>query len=113
ELTCGRIQNGLKPADISQEVVHYHAYKINFVGARRPDAYTHSDKRSWYHNYFLGNDPAKWKGGVGLYRQVLQQGIYKGIDLTMYSYDTTLKYDFVVAPGADPAQIVLGFDGVQ
>ena len=28
------------------------------------------EKISFYHNYFLGNDPAKWAGGVPIFHQL-------------------------------------------
>ncbi len=68
---------------------------------------------SYYHNYFIGNDPARWAGNVRLFRDVFVQGIYNGVDLKVYSSGSKiLKYDLVVAAGTDPGQIALLFDGV-
>jgi hypothetical protein len=39
--------------------------------------------------------------------------VYDGIDLVFYSQGNNLEYDFVVAPGADPKQIHMAFDGVD
>jgi hypothetical protein len=35
-------------------------------------------------NYFIGNDPAKWRSGVPTYAKVKYEGIYPGIDLVYY-----------------------------
>jgi hypothetical protein len=39
--------------------------------------------------------------------------VYPGIDLVYYGRPRGLEYDFVVAPGADPATIALAFDGSE
>lgn len=111
DLTCGSKKD--QSSDVSKEKVNYHAYKVNFVGASNAVKYTTSLKRKQYSNYFIGNDKSKWVGNVGEYGVVEQKNIYKGIDLKIYSSSSSsLKYDFVVAAGADPNQINLGFEGV-
>jgi gliding motility-associated-like protein len=98
--------------DHTKEMVRYHAYRVNFLGANTNIKYQETNKRSVYHNYFLGNDPSKWASKVGLYGKVVQENVYNGIDVAVYSKGNSLKYDFVVAPGANPAQVVLSFEGV-
>ena len=41
--------------------------------------------------------------GVGQFARVRQAGVYDGIDLEFYGNQQRLEYDFLVAPGADPA----------
>ncbi len=60
-------------------------------------------------NYFIGNDPGKWRTDVANYAKVRQQSVYPGIDLIYYGNPRQLEYDFVVSPGADPEQIRLHF----
>jgi hypothetical protein len=62
-------------------------------------------------NYFIGNDPASWRTNVPTYAKVKFEGVYPGIDLVYYGNQGQLEYDFVVAPGVDPNQIRLKFDG--
>jgi hypothetical protein len=62
-------------------------------------------------NYLLGNDTAKWHTGVPTYGRVRYAGIYPGVDLIYYGNQRQLEYDFLVAPGGDPAHIRLHFDG--
>ncbi len=65
-------------------------------------------------NYFKGSDPAQWRTNVPTYGQVKYQHIYPGIDLVFYgSSQQQLEYDFIVAPGADPSQIALDFEGAD
>jgi len=60
-------------------------------------------------NYFVGSDPAKWRGNIPTYRKVRYPSVYPGIDLVYYGNQRQLEYDFLVAPRADPAAIRLRF----
>ncbi|MDR3678066.1 MAG: SBBP repeat-containing protein, partial [Acidobacteriota bacterium] len=63
-------------------------------------------------NYFIGNDPKKWRTNVPNYAQVKYRGVYPGVDLVYYgNLGGLLEYDFVVAPGADPAAIRFELSG--
>jgi hypothetical protein len=64
-------------------------------------------------NYFLGNDPSQWHTHIATYARVTYPNIYPGIALAYYGSQQQLEYDFVVAPGADPSQIRLGFAGAD
>ena len=63
-------------------------------------------------NYFIGNDPAKWRTNVPTYAKVKYEGVYPGVDLVYHGNQGQLEYDFVVAPGVDPNEIRLKFRGV-
>jgi hypothetical protein len=58
-------------------------------------------------NYFIGNDPKKWRTNVSTYAKVKYGNVYPGVDLVYYGNQGKLEYDFVVQPGADPRQIAL------
>ena len=64
-------------------------------------------------NYFIGNDPKKWRTNVPSDARVKYEGVYPGVDLVYYGNQRDLEYDFVVAPGADPNQIKLSFAGAD
>ena len=64
-------------------------------------------------NYFLGNDPAKWRTQVPHYAKVRYHEVYPGIDLVYYGNPRQLEYDFIVTPGADPSVIQLAFEGAE
>ena len=64
-------------------------------------------------NYFIGNDPEKWRAGVSNYSRVKYESVYDGIDAVFYGSGQQLEYDFLVAPNADPNQIKLKFDGIK
>jgi hypothetical protein len=58
-------------------------------------------------NYFIGNDPKKWRTNVPTYAKVKYRDVYPGVDLIYYGNQGQLEYDFVVRPGADPSAIKL------
>jgi hypothetical protein len=61
-------------------------------------------------NYFLGNDPSRWHAGIHTFAKVRYSELYPGIDLVYYGNQHQLEYDFVVAPGANPAAIQMKLD---
>ncbi len=52
-------------------------------------------------NYYIGNDPTAWRTGVRTYSEVVYEGLYEGIDLVYRSTPEGVKYDVLVAGGAD------------
>ena len=65
-------------------------------------------------HYFLGNDPGTWVTRVPGYARVVYEQIYPGIDMVFYgAAGGALEYDFVLAPGADPENIRLEFEGAD
>lgn len=65
-------------------------------------------------NYFIGNDPVKWRTDIPTYAKVKYEAVYPGIDLVYYgSNGRQLEYDLIVGAGADPRQIKLSFPEVK
>jgi hypothetical protein len=65
-------------------------------------------------NYYHGSDPSKWRTDIPTYARVEYRDIYPGINLAYYGTNLPeLEYDFVIAPGANPAMITLGFGAVD
>ncbi len=62
-------------------------------------------------NYFIGNDPSKWRHDIPQFARVEYQAVYPGVDLVYYGDQGQLEYDFRLAPAADPNQIALSFQG--
>ncbi|MBA3705335.1 MAG: SBBP repeat-containing protein, partial [Bacteroidetes bacterium] len=69
------------------------------------------DKKSFYNNYFIGNDPQHWASGASVYGNILYKNIYPGIMVTVLSNQNDVRYDFTVAPHADISNIKLHFTG--
>ena len=64
-------------------------------------------------NYFIGNDPSKWRHDIPQFGCVEYQAVYPGVDLVYYGNQGQLEYDFRVAPGAEASQIALSFKGAS
>lgn len=64
-------------------------------------------------NYFIGNDPKKWRVDVPNYARVKYANVYSGVDMVYYGTEGQLEYDFIVAPGADPSQVRLEIQGAE
>jgi hypothetical protein len=81
---------------------------MKLVGANASPTVTGEEELPGKSNYFIGNDPKKWRTNVPNYAQVRYAGIYPCVDLVYYgNQGGQLEYDFVVAPGGDPNAIVL------
>ena len=72
-------------------------------------------------NYYIGNNPEKWRRGVPHFARVRFDDVYPGIDVVYYDaaragrshLGRLLEYDFIVEPGADPDRIRLQFEGID
>lgn len=62
-------------------------------------------------NYFIGNDPSKWRHNIPQFAGVRYHDVYPGIDLVYHGNQGRLEYDFEVAPGAEPTRVALEFAG--
>lgn len=92
--------------------IHHHAHRVSFLGSHSVQPYGVAQKTA-YHNYFLGNNPEKWAGRVPLFGKVVYENLYDGINLEAYSQQGHFKYDFKVAPGANPNCIALKYEGMD
>jgi len=64
-------------------------------------------------NFYLGKDTDNWRSGVRSYREVLYEDLYDGIGLVYYASESGLKYDFLVAPEAEAADIEWCYEGAD
>ena len=99
--------------DVETRRRELYALKVRFVGANPNPEIIGEDRLPWDNNYFIGNDPSRWRTGVPNYRKIRLRNLYDGIDLVYYGNNKRLKYDFVVESGADPSQIVLAYEGAE
>jgi gliding motility-associated-like protein len=85
----------------------------DFIGSNPNATIEGSDKYSFYHNYYLGNDPNKWASEVPVYKKMTYDNIYDGIKMSFYTDSSHLKYDWIVAPGANPKDIKVKYSGAN
>lgn len=91
----------------------HHALRLRFLGATGPERSEGIGVQQGTYNYFLGKDESRWASNAHAFSGVVQQDLYPGIDLRIRRGGEVLKYDLVVAPGADPAQARFTYDGAD
>ena len=104
------VPGGSKP---QAPVMRSHAYEVTFLNANKDPQLVPDKAIEAYSNYFIGNDPAKWRSNVKSYQSVMYKELYAGIDMQVYSEASQLKYDLIVKPGADAAKVELEYTGVD
>jgi uncharacterized repeat protein (TIGR01451 family) len=104
----------VKPASVGNQAERgVEALRMKLAGANRAAEISGSDRLAGASNYFIGNDPKQWHKGIPHFAGVRYRSVYPGIDLVFYGSQGRLEYDFKVAPGADPSQAQLQFDGAS
>ena len=89
-----------------------HSFFMELIGASEKTKSETSGNFPGYSNYFIGKDASKWAANVKSSEKVKYSDVYKGINWIVYSSAKGIKYDFEVAPGADPLLIKMNYSGV-
>ena len=100
----GRVPDGLPETPTSP-------LRLQLVGASAMSTPAGESPLPGKVNVYLGNDPKRWQENIPTFGKVRYADVYPGVDLVYYGTDGQLEYDFVVAPGADPGNIRLAFEG--
>lgn len=87
--------------------------KMQFADANPATEISATEKLPGHTNYFIGNDRSRWLRDVPQFSRVRYGNLYSGVDVDFYGHEGRLEYDFTVAPGADPQQIQLQFQGAN
>lgn len=102
--------NAADPCALRDDRIRCYAYEMKFVNAQEPVVNGRDPKRH-HVNYFIGNDPTKWASNVPVYESIRYHEIYPGIDIAYYGSGQQMKYDYIVSPQSDAAQIVVQYNG--
>ncbi len=101
-----------KPAQKKSKAINS-ALKMKLIGANDQAMISGANELPGKTNYFLGNDPGKWRTNIPTYAKVKSSSVYPGVDLLYYGNQNQLEYDFIVAPRTDPNIIKLHYEGAQ
>ena len=101
------------PGDKGSRLPKTDVLRMKLVGANSAPTIEGSDELPGKSNYYIGNNPKRWRENVSNFGRVSYRGIYPGVDVVYYGNQRQLENDFVVAPGADPRVINLAFDGAK
>jgi hypothetical protein len=85
----------------------------DFVDARRSPTIEAGHPLPGLYNYFIGNDPKKWRTDVRGYAEITYRNVWDGVDLRLYRNGANLEQEFVVKPGGDFGKVRLSFKGID
>lgn len=109
----GQAKNSHQPSAVSTPHSAPSVIRMRLDGANSAARVSGAEPLPGKSNYFIGNDPAKWHRGIPQFARVEYKAVYPGVNLVYYGNQGQLEYDFRVAPGAEPSQIALDFDGAS
>jgi len=88
--------------------------RVRLIAATTHPALFPEGRAATFSNYFIGDNPTRWRTHVPNFAAIQYENVYPGIDWVIYgNRHHLLEYDFVVRPHADPASIALAVTGVE
>ncbi len=87
--------------------------RLMFVGANENPELVALEPSELKVNYFIGNDPSKWRDDVPTSKSLLYKSLYKHIDLKVYGIEKQVEYDWIVKPGGNPEDIRMEYKNVK
>ncbi len=93
-----------------------HNVFIRFTGADTSARITTEKPSPEFYNYFLGNDPTRFRNGIHAVNGLRWADIYPHTELHLEAQDDAIKYTWTLAAGADPKNIamhILGAEGIE
>jgi hypothetical protein len=102
--TAGEVALGLERGNRG------HTLRLRFLGANRDAAIVPGARREGRVSY-LGRGTGA--AGLRTYGTVTYRDLWPGIDMAFHGMRGKLKYEFRVAPGADPGDIRLAYGGAE
>lgn len=90
-----------------------HTVRVEFLGANKEAKIAVENPTGASVNFLNGADQSAWRTAIPAYGKVSYTGLYQGIDMSYGGTDRKLKSEFSVAPGADPGQIRLWYQGAK
>ena len=91
----------------------FHAYTIDFIGSNTSPAILSNDVTKDYANFYIGKDPASWSTNVHHYKTITVAGLYNHIDAVYAGGSQSIKYNFIVKPTGNPADIKIHYTGIK
>ena len=79
-----------------------HSFSATFLNSLESSEMKLSEKSNYFENFYTSETQVE---GVDFYKELEQKNIYPGIDLKMYFYENSLKYDLIIHPNANGRKI--------
>ncbi len=99
-------------ADKKEHAARGVAVRMTFAGASTPTLVA-EERLPGRHNYFLGNEPTRWRSDVPLYASVRYREVQPGVDVRAREHDRHFEYDLLLAPGADLDPVEIAVEGIE
>ncbi|HXF70146.1 MAG TPA: hypothetical protein VNK89_10095, partial [Thermoflexus sp.] len=87
--------------------------QLSFPGANPHPVLEPFERRATSVNYFLGNDPARWRTNVPVWGGVRYRELYPGVDLEVKGEGGRLRLQLVTRAGADLSAVRLRVEGAD
>lgn len=92
---------------------HADALQTTYVGANPDPTIRAGAAEPGRVNYFIGNDPSRWRTSIPTYGGITYTDLYPGIAATYAGGDRGLETTYRLAPSADTAQLRWRYSGAQ
>ncbi|MCC5468329.1 SBBP repeat-containing protein [Pelosinus baikalensis] len=89
------------------------ALSLRFIGSNPSANITARKEEPGTINFFIGNDPAKWRTNLHSYAEIVYPELWPNIDMVFRNTGGVLKYEFIIQPGANLNNIRLTYDGAD
>ncbi len=76
-------------------ILHLHSFVVEFLNKKDSCRIVPTDKRDDYLNFFIGNNPKKWKSHVPHYNELSYKNVFKDVNINFYSDGNTIKYEYI------------------
>jgi gliding motility-associated-like protein len=94
-------------------MLQMHLIKLEFINSNPPSIETEGTQAHYY-NYFLGKDPANWKGNIHPCKTLHYKNLFDGIDLkTNINKTGSISYDYYLKPNSDIENIKFSISGAD
>jgi len=93
--------------------IHETQLRVHFARASPSVAIHGLDPMAARANFLIGDDPASWHTSLSTYGGIVYRGLYAGIDMNYSGSGSKIKSEFLIAAGADPAQILLEYSATD
>ncbi|MGC3944511.1 MAG: hypothetical protein QM762_08335 [Chryseolinea sp.] len=87
--------------------------RVSFPGAKLNPKMVPEDLTITKTNYLTDKDKSKWRTNVPNYAKLRRLDVYPNIDQLYYGNGSSIEYDWIVKPGADPGVIREKITGAQ
>jgi hypothetical protein len=86
--------------------------RLTFQGGRSAPVIEEGEPVGAHANYLRGGDPSRWVTDLPMLKSIVYREVWPGIDVRFKAEDSYAKAEYLVGPGASPAEIRLKFDGI-